>query len=383
MSDERGEPSAVEQLRRAYEFRLEHALRQPRPIAGVTSNTAPWEILRAAGYFPVLLSPPRAPSPAADEYMEDVFDVRIRSIFEHLLAGDWPRVELLVIPRTSEQEHKLFLYLAEVARQEPQRRLPRTLLYNLPHARLPEAPAYGLDRTRALVRDVPPTTDRALVEAIAESNAARQALRRLLRLRGTRLTGAEALPLLGPFYFMGRTDYAALAMAAADEIAQRPAVTAPRVIVKGSPADHPHLHAAVESHGLVVAAEDDWWGSRAAGADVATDGDPVEAIFDKYFLDAPSPRVFPPAAADEWFLGALADVAGVVFYLPPDDDVLGWDYPRQRAELDRRGVPHLLIRDDASGGRLPDDCHERLAAFARRLSSSMRSAGIDLRPEER
>ena len=37
----------------------------------------------------------------------------------------------VVIPRTSEQEHKLFLYLSEVARQEPSRKLPEALLFNL------------------------------------------------------------------------------------------------------------------------------------------------------------------------------------------------------------------------------------------------------------
>ena len=137
------------------------------------------------------------------------------------------------------------------------------------------------------------------------------------------------------------------------------------MLVKGAPLGHPHLHAAVESHGLVVSAEDDWWGSRAAGGDIAADGDPVAAIFEKYFLDAPSPRVFPPAAADAWFLDALASVSGVVFSLPPEDDVCGWDYPRQRAELDRRGVPHVLIREDASAGPLSAACHDRIEVFAR------------------
>ena len=134
-------------------------------------------------------------------------------------------------------------------------------------------------------------------------------------------------PLIGAFYFMDRAKYAALASAAADDIAGWPVLSGPRIIVKGSPLDHPHLHAAIEAHGAVVVAEDDWWGSRAVGRDIAEDGDPVEAIFDKYFLDAPSPRVFPPSAADEWFIetiGAAPAGTGVVFYLPPEDDILGW-----------------------------------------------------------
>ena len=54
-----------------------------------------------------------------------------------------------MIPRTSEQEHKLYLYLREVMRQGTER-APEPILYNLLHARSPEAEAYGLERTHDL-----------------------------------------------------------------------------------------------------------------------------------------------------------------------------------------------------------------------------------------
>ena len=40
-------------------------------------------------------------------------------------------------------------------------------------------------------------------------------------------------------------------------------------------------------------------GARSAGADIATDRDPITAIFEKYYADTPSPRIFPPSVADE------------------------------------------------------------------------------------
>jgi benzoyl-CoA reductase/2-hydroxyglutaryl-CoA dehydratase subunit BcrC/BadD/HgdB len=360
--------SAAQSLRGAYEARLERALAQPLPIAGVTSNTVPWELLRAAGFFPVLLSPPRGPTPHADPFMEDVFDARIRGVFERLASGEWSFLRLLVIPRTSEQEHKLFLYVKELARLEPHRELPRTLLYNLLHARSPEAGAYGLDRTRELVRALPGGSADKLYEAIVEGNRAREAVRALQQLREDgRLTGCEALPLIGAFYFMSRSEYAELAFAAAREIAERPRIRGPRVLVKGCPLDHCSLHSAIEAHGATVSAEDDWWGSRAGGQDIRRQGDLIEAVFEKYYLDTPSPRVFPPASADEWFLDTAAGVDGVIFYLPPEDDVFGWDYPRLRAALDRQGIPHLLIRVDASAGEFPRERHDRIEEFVRRL----------------
>ena len=358
--------SAVAQLRSFYDDRTRAALAQPLPVAGVTSNTVPWEILRAAGFFPLLLSPSRTATPHADAYMEDVFDGRMRALFEHLLARDWPFLHTLVIPRTSEQEHKLFLYLHEVARQEPERSLPHFLLYNLLHALSPEGEAYGLDRTRELAARFPAVNEDSLRQAIAEGNRARAALRALTALRPTHLSGAQALPLIGAFYFMDRAAYAALATQAASELAQAPALSGPRLLVKGSMLDHSHLHRILESHGAVVAAEDDWWGARAGGQDIALDGDPTAAIFAHYLRSEPSPRVFPPAAAEAWFLDALASVDGVVFYLPPEDDILGWDYPRLRDTLDQRGMAHLLLRDDASSGDVPAETHSRIEEFLKR-----------------
>ena len=344
---------------------METALHQPLPVAGVTSNTVPWEALRAAGFFPVLLSPPRGKTEHADAYMEDVFDARIRGIFEKLLSGEWESIDTLVIPRTSEQEHKLFLYLHEVARQEPGRKLPKTLLYNLLHARSPEASAYGLERTRELMEALGLSSDEPLLEAIKESNGARNGVRAILELRNDRLNGSEALPLIGSFYFMDRGDYATLAADAVVELSNRPKIAGPRVMIKGAPLDHVFLHRAIESHGAIVAAEDDWWGSRAAGGNIRTDGDLAEVIFEKYYLDAPSPRVFP--SADDWFLDTAAKVDGVVFYLPPEDDVLGWDYPRQRKILDERGIPHFLVRADASEGELSAEWHDGMEEFVVRL----------------
>ena len=94
----------------------------------------------------------------------------------------------------------------------------------------------------------------------------------------------------------------------------------------------------------MVVAEDDWWGSRTITDEIPEQGDLIQEIFKTYYLDAPSPR----EPSDAWLLSASANVDGVVFYLPPEDDVLGWGYPRLREILDHRGTPSLLVREDAS-----------------------------------
>lgn len=153
---------------------------------------------------------------------------------------------------------------------------------------------------------------------------------------------------------MDRGAYAKLANRACREIKSAKPLRGPRLLIKGTPLHHPRLHQALETHGAVVTAEDDWWGARAAGANILSTGSMnslVRSIFENYYLHAPSPRVSPAAAADRWFQKAVKrGIDGVVFYLPPDDDVYGWDYPRQRDFVRARGIPSLLIREEASRG---------------------------------
>lgn len=325
------------------------------PIVGVTSNTVPWELLRAAGLRPVLLSPRRADTPAADCYMEGVFSARIKAVFDFLISSDSTCLSAVIIPRTSEQENKLYLYLREVLRQKKERP-PEPILYNVLHARSAEAEAYGLERTQDLERTLERLSGRriqpdALAAAIAEGNAARQAIRGLLQQRegpAPKLRGSEALALIGAWYFMDRAEYTPLAQEALREIQTRAPLERPRILIKGSPLDSPDICAAIEAHGAIVVAEDDWWGSRAAGQDIDTAAEPIQAIFEKYYFDSPSPRVFPSAIADAWFHQKASEVDGVIFYLPQEDDVVGWDYPRLRALLDERAIPHLLLRAEPS-----------------------------------
>jgi benzoyl-CoA reductase/2-hydroxyglutaryl-CoA dehydratase subunit BcrC/BadD/HgdB len=329
----------------------------------------PWEVVRAAGFQPFLLSPRKTATPSADRYMEDVFTPRIKAVFDFLISGEAAAFSAVVIPRTSEQEHKLYLYVREVIREGVDRS-PQPILYNLLHARSAAAEAYGLERTRELKTQLERMSGRAiegeaLQAAIEESNAARDAIRSLSHMRAglrPKLSGSEALPLIGAWYFMDRTQYTRLGQEALREIDAREPLEGPRILIKGTPRDNTDFCTAVESHGAVVVAEDDWWGSRAAGRNIEVTREaakePLQTIFEKYYFDAPSPRVFPAASADEWFCRTAHQVDAVIFHLPPDDDVLGWDYPRLREFLDARAIPHLMVRSA---------CDETIGAFLGRL----------------
>jgi benzoyl-CoA reductase/2-hydroxyglutaryl-CoA dehydratase subunit BcrC/BadD/HgdB len=347
------------------------------PVVGITSNMAPWELIRAAGAFPFVINSGDASRPDISSFMEEgVFEERIRSIFGAAISGNLQYLSLLLIPRTSEQEYKLYLYLREVARQDPDRRIPPVYLYDMLHTRSSESHAYGLERTLCLKERLEELTgkladDAALRRAIEEYNSARMAIRKLLSLRGQEplVTGSGALALIGASFFMDREEYARLAELAVEKIRRRNPIIGKRLMITGSSLNHRGLHQALEKHGAIVVAEDGWWGSRSAGNDIADESnDPLKAIFDKYYLDMPSPRLFPFDIADAWFQQASTDgIDGVVFYLPPDDCVAGWDYPRHRRYLDEKGIPHLLVREDAMS--ISDECNKRMDTFMHSINA--------------
>ncbi len=329
--------------------------------AGITSNTVPWEILQAAGYSPRLLDYEPGPTPFADRYMENVFDRRIRVIFDRLCSSTWTDLDVVVIPRTSEQEHKLYLYLREAAREHASRALPNVYLYDLLHTRTPESYSYGLERTRQMARDFD-VSDEALCVAIEESNRARRAVRAIQKQRfGGFLQGSIAFELLGGFYTENRAAFEDRVAGELETLGAAVPMNRARILIKGAPLGCARVHRLIERVGGYVAGEDDWRGSRAGGdRDVSMEGDLIQAIFEKYFHDEMSPRVQSSEERDAWFRQAVLskDINGVLFYIPFEDDVAGWDYPRQTAWLDQQNVPHVLIRDTTAEAAVAEFINE-------------------------
>jgi len=320
-------------------------------IAGITSNTVPWEILRAAGYAPFLLEDEAGPTPHADRWMEDVFDRRFRVIFDRLCTGAWNHLDRVVIPRTSEQEHKLYLYLREIARTQPAGVIPELYFYNLLHTRTPESYHYGLERTRQMIRDFDVSEDE-LRDAIAESNRARGCVRDILgKRREGRLEGSAAIEWIRGFYAEDRGVFADRAVDRLKGTDEQVAADRPHILIKGASLKDTSLHHAVEEAGGYVVAEDDWRGSRAAGdTDVCVNKEPVTAIFEKYFYDEVSLRIHPSQDRDAWFQREIESghVDGVLFNIPLEDDVVGWDYPGQLAYLKSRSIASIVVRENGA-----------------------------------
>lgn len=366
---------AIETLTTAFDRAFADLGQDQRRDAGVVVASAPaipLEIVRAAGFRPVVARGAPGATPAADAHLEaGIFPPRIRHLIDAALGARLAAVARIVIPRTSDPDYKCFLYLREFERMGVA--LPPACLFDLLQSPGALIRAYDADRTRALLDDLVAErttviTDDELRHEIRRANAARAAARRLLDLRrgAPRVAGAVVLPLVGALWQTDPDDYVRLAGMAADTLGQRPPLRGPRLLLAGAPLDTAQLHATIESFGTVVVAEVSPWGSGAAGEDVRVDDNPIAAIADRYRIGTLGARM-PACDLERWIERALVGVDGVVVWLPVDDATFGWDYPALRDLLDARGIPHVRLDGDLCAP-LTADARERLARLAERAT---------------
>ncbi|RZJ12234.1 MAG: 2-hydroxyacyl-CoA dehydratase [Rubrivivax sp.] len=358
--------AAFSVLQQAYDDRMALVHKQQRPVVGYVGNTVPVELIVAAGCVPVRIAPVQGDPTLSDRFIESMADTDVRLIFQLYCSGALDALDLLIMPRSTESQHKLYLSLREARRAGVTSHGPKLWLYDIPHTQRASSHAYGVTRTRALwqaLADIggTPCDSAALKQAIQASNKSRALLHKMHEQRWQQpVSGLQAHVATGALRFMLLDAGHAALQAWLDAGGPAPVPAGPRLLVRGVPQDHAELHRLVESLGARIVAEDDDWGSRAGTPPISEEIDPLQAVFEHYWRDVPCVRVLPNP--DTWFKAAVAkpEVDGVLFYLPRPDDVYGWSYPGDRELVERHGLPSLLIRDDA---RQPDLLKPALRAF--------------------
>ena len=368
--------SGLATLQRAYGDRLAaarsaHAAGQP--VVGYVGNTVPIELIAAAGAFSVCLAPVAGDAGAADSWVESFSDLDTRRVFAAYCSGGYDFLRLLVIPRSTEPWHKLYLSLREAGRIGHASGGPPLWLYDILHTQRASSHAYGLARTTELQRELArvvgaPIDEARLRQALEAGNETRVLLQRLQQRRLTRaISGLEAQQATGALRFLSPQvgQQALREWLASDEHRK---AEGPRLLVTGCPLDHAALHLEVEKAGARIVLEDDDWGSRAAAPLVATDRPALQALFQHAWRERPCPRLHPAPISQSWLAETLAGngLNGVIFHLPRPEDSYGWSFPAARDLVQRAGLPWLLLRDDArSDATLP----ARLGAFVASLPS--------------
>jgi 2-hydroxyglutaryl-CoA dehydratase D-component len=314
--------SALAELRAAYADRNAAAAAWRAgggTVVGYVGLDVPRELIEAAGCFALRLAPVEGVDPAeADRVLGRGVDEAHRRVLAGLLAGAYP-IDRLVVCHDS--DHSVRLYTTARALE-----LPGIELWFLDLLHEARATTDAYDRAR-LVELADWLGARDLPAAIAVANRARALGDRLAGLRRAgRVSGADALALLGAGTALPGERYAALLEQALEEL-PGPEIAATSVLLLGSGHERADVYAAIDVLGGCVVGETHAWGETLLAGRVDETGDPLDALVRHY---RPRPRALPPAA----------DVQ--LAWLRRGDETWAWALPGERRRL---GRPIVTLRD--------------------------------------
>lgn len=354
------ENRAFAALKRAYDNRDEAALawkRQGKQVVGMLGYDVPQELLIAADLLPAQVAPTVGGSTEqADRYLEMSFRTTSKLCFEKLVDGTYGAfMDHLAISNSSDQFVRLYLYLRELRRVEPEKPIPevelvdwlfsRNLMYQLRNERTIRTFWETVERWAG--RTISEEDYQRGVRICNENRALLRAVTDLRRGEIVRLTGSEALVIYGASLYMEKQAHSALVRELLEEAVHWPAVEGKRLFFSGTDQDSTDFYEMAEADGAVIVGEDHAWGERLCQRDVDPAYSPVRGIVDRYMLRTPSiqkanisQRV---AALDSAVSAARAQ--GVLLASQKYEDAISWDYPEQKKVLDARGIPSVRFRN--------------------------------------
>ena len=214
------ESKAFQALKEAYDHRDAAAAAWRAgggKVLGELGCDVPDELVLAAGLFPVrIYADPERPLTETDKYLEFAFEPVVRAQFEKIVDGTYgSQLDYLAISNSTDVVIRIFLYLRELKRVEPDKPIPPLAFIDwlfTRHRLHQERDEFVIDLFKKQLeewigREI---TDEQVRAAGAVCNANRQALRAMAALRHgreSRISGSEALVIIGAGLFMDRAKH--------------------------------------------------------------------------------------------------------------------------------------------------------------------------------
>jgi len=323
-------------------------------VAGYFCNDVPEEMISAAGLFPLRISgDPWGGTEVADSYTETFYQPDVRSMFNMLLTGRYDFLDFLIIPHSRDAVVALYDYLHKIKQIDPDLKLPDFYLFDMLHTRFWLTGLYIRDRVSELKKKLgewsgKEITNESLSRAIAIGNENKMLLGKVAALRAAgppRISGVEALQIIGSSMFMLKEEHNSLLRQFLKEAGELPARDGVRLFVQGSPIDNLQFYELVESGKATIVGEDNCWGNRYSEDPVDQSLDPLEAIAERYHLKAPCPRMHSLDRRVNYCLQSAleAKAQGVIFFFLEWDNAPAWEYPDQKKALEEKGIPTLCF----------------------------------------
>jgi len=317
-----------------------------RPL-GVLCSYAPEEIIHAAGYTPVRLRGTAAPLRHADAHLQSFTCALCRSTLDQLLGGELEFLAGAVFAHTCDtMQAQADLWRANSQPGHFVDSVMQPANLGAPAARPYLIAELQRFRRRLAAFAGRPIDDDALRASIALYDETRRLVRSLQAVRG-RLATTDFFAVLDAAQIMPREEFNPLLAALLAGLETAPqAAHGPRLLLVGAVLDEPRLLDLIEELGARVAGDDLCSASRHFLDEVGAEGDPVEKLADYFLRRIPCPAKYHPGHdAGRWLLdqAAASGADGIVFALEKFCEPHAFDYALARPQLDRAGVPYLLL----------------------------------------
>lgn len=350
-----------------------------KKVLGTLGCDVPDELAIAAGLLPVrIYADPCRPLTETDRYLEFAFEPVVRAQFEKIVDGTYAsQIDFLAISNSTDIVIRIFLYLRELKRVEPERPIPPIAFIDwlFTRHRLHQQRnefVVGLFRKQLEEWIGHEISDEQIIAAGEICNENRKALREMAQLRHgeqVRISGSEALVIIGAGLFMEKEKHTALVRQLTEDAKSWPVLDGTRVFYTGANHEDTALYEKIENAGLVVVGEDTDWGDRSYDRDYNVEYPAIRAVVDRYMLrEFSSKKAFVServAALDREVETCAAQ--GVIFYTNKYDEVATWDMPKQRKSLESRGIKHITFGRMLWPVEKNEGLDEKLLEFAAEL----------------
>ena len=347
-------------------------------VVGYFCDNVPEEFIMAAGFFPLRLSGnPNGDTAKVGNYSEEgnVFyrEGFVASMLHMILNGAYDFVDYLIVPHARDSVHRLYTTLKRYKVTGRSQNIPELFYLDNLHTAFYSAGIYNskwwLDMKAQLEEwsGKPIETDK-LSQAIEITNGNKSLLKQLADLRAAdppRVSGVEALQIIGACMFMPKEEHNRLLKQWLEDAGQLPEKGGARVFVEGSPQDNLQLYNIIESCGATVVAEDNCWGNRYSDVPIDTRLDPTEAVITRYNNKSPCTRMYPLSRRVDYCLQSAQDAKAqaVVFNIYRFDEMQAWEVPDEIAALEENGIPSLYLKNQPYRIDEPEAIKEKISEF--------------------
>lgn len=329
-----------------------------KKIVGYLCTYSPEEIAHAAGTIPVRIVGSTEPISMADAHIQSFYCTFSRGFMDECLKGNYSYLDGLVGGYSCDHYHTAF----EIWRRN--RPVFFSRMVDMPSKiATPEARRFFIEELKIFRQKIgeafgAPVDDEALRHSISVYNASRSLLREFYHLRKKdvpAVTGTEALEVILSSMYTPKEEHNLLMEELLKQVKDREACPADavRLMVIGSELDDARVYRLIEELGAVVVTDDICTGTRYMWNLASEEGDPIEAIADRYLNKIPCPVKHPSDGRYEHIENMVREfnVQGAVIILRKFCNPHEWDMPRLIDFLKKIKVPFTHIALDATFGR--------------------------------